>query len=1776
MTLDQVKQQLRREQQQRVEKRIQTLQEAARPTAAAAASVPLAAATADPAPVAGVGLEQSAVEPEVAQPPSSAEQGAPPTAHAAVTAAAATTERPSSPAQNEFIIDDMEEDLMFARALEEVERKLTTPQKPPTSVPMAAATDPNKLALESVQVPVVSPVPVPAKASPVAPQTASQPTHSAIASQPQQPVEATKLVASPAVVVAPEVLEEMERLRRENELLRRSNELLQAAVTSPMQKETVDKQQGCLNEHSDSPGTRNDVAKSPRSTLTDTPAAAPTARYLDLARCDSDHDNNQTVPIDEEIQPVKQTIDEHFTASINALPEPPINTETPAYNSESGEMELRESEQNDFGQKHRERDSELKTLLSKHQQASLPPSPVHSPPSYKHSHQATEAATGDPESDHARGPASPTGKRSQKNVKESTASTGGDDDGVSDVNMSEAEVDENDIEGDVSDVNVSDAEVDENEMEGDDEDETAVEYGGPALRTSTIDSGNYKEYKTHDEDDFEAAEDESDVVHGSNSILPDEDTYFALTGSAPNGVKPHDPSLISELDDPSKPATPTNSEILERTTAPSSPEDDEKEEDEDDEVVVVNRPKRREVIALSSSESVSESESQGEEEEASDSDDAPSGNVLEAALKAAGSDSRRKSPNKISCAVSNTVKKDGTAPISVSPPLKAEKTTIKKRKTPSSLSSKKPSSVKSSLLWPALDDFYDFLLELSPRNVRSFDQKRKYLQKYDSGKLPTQHSSIKDYCNIQLEAIMEELVASVSNTTDRRGGGGSGPTRHLSLSSVSPCGGQGLSTSSLGLSFGAIFTESGFTGSLSNSNDYILTFDASALGKKSASDFMSGDLVLVRSPRWKNYEMCVFGVVLCDSVVAVGGKSNAGYKGGNGGSGEKDQICVLVRAQKRDGDNAVETFGVLMELCLSNQRAPNWRWALQHVHNTTTSAREFQAIKSISFFSNDLKQVLLRGQLISSIKTEQASKKSAAASSILSPHLLKYLQKHYNESQMQAILGCLGEDSRIIIQGPPGTGKTKTILGLLSALLDGAGLSTLQKAKGTARIRVGASLQSARTSAASKTVAETSIRILVAAPSNAAVDELVVRVLSEGLYDGGKGETYRPRIVRVGRPESNQKLSSLAAAREASESKKNRKKMRKYAREVEEVLLESLVMKHRSTFPTVKQARQAIIKNAQIVFCTLSGAGSVAMCEFAQDFDALIIDEAAQAVEASTLIPFKFRPHRVVLVGDHRQLPATVISKNLVSMGYDRSLQQRLVENKSPVLLLTQQYRMHPEIAEFPSTFFYGGRLVQDDNMRNWTAQDYHRDNAFKPLLFLDVQGTQSQVSGSTSLRNMSEVEAVVQLIRRLLKKFPHVEWKKRIGVIAPYKQQIYEVCGAIGKLESEFGRHVGVEVNTVDGFQGREKEIIIYSCVRTSHGGRKKKKKSKGEEDDILDAFWADERRMNVAITRAKSSLWIVGNSNLLKQSRAWRALIQHTKDHSRYVSDGASLFTANSSTKKSSKAPSKTRRGRRPNDPKGFKVKMNGKFQEAAWVMHKSRVVAHRGAQEMATETTEELQRRLERRREVELEIEARQVVAKRLRVASREEAEDEELGVESRSEAAPSEPTAVAQLVHLPTTGWRCPGIVPDAFYREHMELVHAFANLSGEDLSVLSKFKHSSDMNLNVEGRKLKQAAITVVQHFSGAVKSPSGRNAPVRPNPTRSERFDRAQQPLSMEVMMQLQSLDSTIHDETNTAISESLQSQDETMHEPASPNVYLIQQTTTATPVDRIPSPRNQ
>lgn len=373
----------------------------------------------------------------------------------------------------------------------------------------------------------------------------------------------------------------------------------------------------------------------------------------------------------------------------------------------------------------------------------------------------------------------------------------------------------------------------------------------------------------------------------------------------------------------------------------------------------------------------------------------------------------------------------------------------------SSTDSSSISSVRSSLLWPTLDDFYDFVLDLSPRKLEISQRHQANLRRYSRGTLPATYPNLNEYTSVQIEAIMEELVASLRSSEQTSGQHSS---KSLQLTSVSPCGrgrsGQQLSFfNGQQLNSSAIFMESGFSGSTTNKNDYILTFQPQHLGKKGSSssssgDFINGDLVLLRSPRWKDYEMIVYGVVLCNSVVAVGGGSDSrGGAGGNRGGGRNDDlICVLIRTQERDHTNPKESFSVLTEMCLANQRSPNWKWRLGYVHNLTTSAREFQAMKSVSFFSPATKRSLLEGTL-NATNTQRATREqqeeeeketgtsgksastvaaagaigiiSAKTKSRLAPALFKELEKKYNSSQLDAILSCIGEENHVtIIQGP--------------------------------------------------------------------------------------------------------------------------------------------------------------------------------------------------------------------------------------------------------------------------------------------------------------------------------------------------------------------------------------------------------------------------------------------------------------------------------------------------------------------------------------------------------------------------------------------------------------------------------------------------------------------------------------------------------------------------------------------------------------------------------------
>jgi len=281
-----------------------------------------------------------------------------------------------------------------------------------------------------------------------------------------------------------------------------------------------------------------------------------------------------------------------------------------------------------------------------------------------------------------------------------------------------------------------------------------------------------------------------------------------------------------------------------------------------------------------------------------------------------------------------------------------------------------------------------------------------------------------------------------------------------------------------------------------------------------------------------------------------------------------------------------------------------------------------------------------------------------------------------------------------------------------------------------------------------------------------------------------------------------------------------------------------------------------IISKARVVCSTCSAAGS----EFLEneEFDLVVIDEATQATEPSALIPL-IKARRAVLAGDHKQLPPTVLSREAERGGLGVSLFERMISlHPEASALLDTQYRMHPKIMEFPAKAFYEGKLRSAEGLEKmglsdllaFPAEDPALDD--RPVVFLDTSGRSPERTrrGSPSKENPGEAEMVRGLVKELLGLGLD---PSQVGVIAPYEDQV--------KLLREILPE-GVEARTVDGFQGREKEVIVLSLVRSNPSGRI--------------GFLNDRRRLNVAITRARRKLIVIGDAGTLSTDRVYRDFVE------------------------------------------------------------------------------------------------------------------------------------------------------------------------------------------------------------------------------------------------------------------------------------------------------------
>ncbi|KAK6911188.1 DNA2/NAM7 helicase-like, C-terminal [Dillenia turbinata] len=327
--------------------------------------------------------------------------------------------------------------------------------------------------------------------------------------------------------------------------------------------------------------------------------------------------------------------------------------------------------------------------------------------------------------------------------------------------------------------------------------------------------------------------------------------------------------------------------------------------------------------------------------------------------------------------------------------------------------------------------------------------------------------------------------------------------------------------------------------------------------------------------------------------------------------------------------------------------------------------------------------------------------------------------------------------------------------------------------------------------------------------------------------------------------------------------------------------------------------RRSILKEAEIVVTTLSGCGgglyevcseSVSSNKFCGSsentlFDAVVIDEAAQALEPATLIPLqllKSNKTKCIMVGDPKQLPATVLSSVASKYLYQCSMFERLQRAGYPVTMLTQQYRMHPEICRFPSLHFYDGKLLNGENMSSKSAP-FHETQGLGPYVFFDVVDgveRQGKSSGAMSLYNDCEADAAVELLKGFKRRYPSEFVGGRIGIITPYKCQLSFLRS---RFSNAFGSSItaDMEFNTVDGFQGREVDILVLSTVRASDTSS-----GSGGKNSTSIGFVADIRRMNVALTRAKLSLWILGNARTLRKNENWAALVKDAEKRNLVIS--------------------------------------------------------------------------------------------------------------------------------------------------------------------------------------------------------------------------------------------------------------------------------------------------
>jgi len=445
-----------------------------------------------------------------------------------------------------------------------------------------------------------------------------------------------------------------------------------------------------------------------------------------------------------------------------------------------------------------------------------------------------------------------------------------------------------------------------------------------------------------------------------------------------------------------------------------------------------------------------------------------------------------------------------------------------------------------------------------------------------------------------------------------------------------------------------------------------------------------------------------------------------------------------------------------------------------------------------------------------------------------------------NEVQQQAVNHIASATDIALVHGPPGTGKTTTLVEAIKVLL----------AKGTTQL-------------------------LVTAPSNAAVDVLTEKLAEEKIS-----------VIRVGNPARVSKSlleKTLDHQIRAHVFVKDNQKLKKQAAQ-----LRDMAHKYKRKFGSAERAQRkalfasardimkeleaneavaidTVLNNAQVITATLVGTNHPSIRK--RTFHTLIIDEAAQALEPACWIPI-LRTQKLIMAGDHQQLPPTIKSSGKEAKALMHTLMQKCIERyPDTVVSLQEQYRMHASIMDFPSQQFYANSLQAHPSVA--TRKLFMTDLSVQ---FVDTAGCGfEEKNKDNSIYNPEEASFTVRLLAQYLHQLSTGNILPTVGLISPYRAQVSELKeqASASPLASYDG---SLSANTIDSFQGQERDVICISLCRSNTEG--------------TIGFLADIRRMNVAMTRARKKLLIIGDSSTLTVHPFYRDFIKFCEDNGFYQS--------------------------------------------------------------------------------------------------------------------------------------------------------------------------------------------------------------------------------------------------------------------------------------------------